>query len=86
MITLTINIICSGYIYTFITLYQYVHEGDFRDDKRHGRGAHYFFDGTKYVGDWLHDQRTGQGVLTLPDGNQYERRIHDNATLDHRTF
>ena len=47
--------------------------GQFKDDKKNGKGTLYYADGTKYVGDWVDDQKAGQGVCTWTNGNRYEK-------------
>ena len=68
--------------------------GQFKDDKKNGKGTYYFASGNKYVGDWVEDNRTGQGVLTYTDGDRYERRcsaiprpsLHASRTLPVHTM
>lgn len=48
------------------------YEGEFKDGKRHGRGAWIRPDGTKYIGEWVNDKPCGRGILLLPDGRKYE--------------
>jgi hypothetical protein len=40
------------------------YEGDFRDNKRHGRGIFTHADGNRFEGDYLDDKRHGQGIMT----------------------
>ncbi len=47
--------------------------GQFKDDKKNGKGTCYFADGDKYVGDWIDENRTGQGVFTWANGDRYEK-------------
>ncbi|CAF4578953.1 unnamed protein product [Rotaria socialis] len=47
--------------------------GQWKDDKKHGKGTNYYPNGNKYEGDWIDDKRTGQGILTWPNGNRYEQ-------------
>jgi len=43
--------------------------GDFRDDKRHGRGTTTFSNGDKYVGQFLYDVPHGEGRYHYKDGS-----------------
>ena len=47
--------------------------GQWKDNKKNGKGTYYFVNGDKYVGDWVEDNQTGQGVFTWPSGDRYER-------------
>ena len=48
------------------------YEGDFKDNKRGGKGVYYFADGDKYDGDWKDDKKDGKGVFYFADGDKYE--------------
>ncbi|KAH3767218.1 2-isopropylmalate synthase [Pelomyxa schiedti] len=48
------------------------YEGDWRDDKRHGRGASRTHDGDAYDGEWLAGAADGWGTLRHADGSWYE--------------
>ena len=48
------------------------YEGDFVDDKKHGKGVYVYANGDKYEGDWLDGKKHGKGVITFADGNKYE--------------
>jgi hypothetical protein len=45
--------------------------GEFKDGKKHGKGAMKWADGFKYEGDWENDLRHGKGVFTSPSGDKY---------------
>jgi hypothetical protein len=51
--------------------------GQFKDDKRNGKGTCYYADGRKYTGDMVNDKREGQGVLVWKDGERYEVRCSE---------
>jgi hypothetical protein len=40
------------------------YEGEWRDDKKHGRGIFTWSDGNTYEGDWVVDKRHGRGIYT----------------------
>ena len=51
--------------------------GQYKDDKKHGKGEQVWgfatkWAGDKYKGDWVEDVRTGRGVYTLANGDRYE--------------
>ena len=46
--------------------------GEFKDNKKSGRGVCYYKDGGKYIGDFLNDLQHGQGLEILADGQRYE--------------
>ena len=68
--------------------------GQFKDDKKNGKGTCYFANGDKYVGDRVDDKQTGQGVFTWSDGDRYERccspmprpSLHASRTLPAHTM
>ena len=47
------------------------YEGEFKDDKKHGKGIFTFLDGQKYVGEFKDDKKHGKGVLIFPNGDKY---------------
>ena len=48
-----------------------VYLGEWRDDKRHGRGSDTFASGHRYSGEFQDGQRHGQGTYTFPNGESY---------------
>ncbi len=46
--------------------------GQYKRDKRNGKGTRYYKDGSQYVGDWVDDQKAGHGVFIWPDDDRYE--------------
>ncbi|CAF3415917.1 unnamed protein product [Rotaria sp. Silwood1] len=62
------------------------YEGQYRDNKKSGRGTLIWgtntkWAGDKYTGDWIDDARTGQGVYIMSNGNRYELRY---SQITHR--
>lgn len=46
--------------------------GEFKDEKRHGKGCLYYASGNSYNGDWVNNKREGKGVYQSKDGELYE--------------
>ena len=44
------------------------YKGDWREDKRHGKGTCFYADGAMYEGDWADDAHHGHGVWTTVAG------------------
>jgi hypothetical protein len=49
-----------------------VYEGDWKDNKRDGKGKMTFANGDVYEGDWKDNKRDGKGKETFANGNVYE--------------
>ena len=47
------------------------YDGEWRGDKKHGKGTEHFPDGRVYVGNFKNDVCTGIGCLTFPNGDTY---------------
>lgn len=45
--------------------------GNYKDDKRHGKGAYTYIDGASYEGDYLNDLKHGEGTFRYSDGRVY---------------
>ena len=52
--------------------------GEWRDDKRHGRGTFTYISGDKYVGEYSDGERRGQGVWTGANGEKYVGEWRDD--------
>lgn len=46
--------------------------GEFVHDKKFGRGAYQWADGSRYEGDFRDDVMVGNGVFTWPEGDRYD--------------
>lgn len=44
------------------------YEGEYLDDKKHGKGVFTFSDGKKYSGLWVNGKQHGEGEFTNVDG------------------
>ena len=47
------------------------YKGEWRNDKRDGRGEMHYANGDTYVGEWVGGMRHGKGELTMINGNVY---------------
>jgi hypothetical protein len=48
-----------------------MYKGEWKNNKRHGKGLFEWADGVKYDGDYRDDKRHGEGVYTWPSGEKY---------------
>ena len=48
------------------------YEGEWLDDKRHGKGVMIYAEGNKYVGEWQNDMCHGQGKYYYRNGDVHE--------------
>jgi len=48
------------------------YSGDFKDNKKQGKGVYIWSDGAKYTGDFADDQASGRGVWEFASGDKYE--------------
>ncbi len=55
-----------------LVLFGFRYEGDFVDNKFHGKGMTTQPEGYKYVGDYVNGLPHGKGILILPNGTKYE--------------
>ena len=46
------------------------YEGDYKNDKREGKGIMYWNDGARYEGDFKNDKREGKGIMYYNDGEK----------------
>jgi hypothetical protein len=52
--------------------YEMDYTGEWKDDKKHGKGTYRWDNGMVYEGDWIENMRTGQGKFTWPNKQVYE--------------
>jgi hypothetical protein len=48
------------------------HEGEYKDNLRHGPGKYFWKDGRQYIGMYVEDERSGEGKFIYPNGDVYE--------------
>ena len=60
--------------------------GDWKDNKRHGQGTHYYEGGERYSGDWRDDKWNGYGTKYYADGDRYTGNWKDNRKHGEGTF
>lgn len=56
--------------------------GDFKDDKKSGKGLMEYNDGDTYEGDWANDLRNGKGTLTHPNGEKAVLQWKDDKPIE----
>ena len=50
-----------------------VHEGEYKDDLKHGQGTFHYQNGNVYVGSWFKDKKSGSGKMVYAQsGSVYE--------------
>ena len=57
------------------------YEGDFKKDKKEGKGIMYFNNGDRYEGDGKNGNAEGKGICFTKDGDRYEQRRKRNLLL-----
>ena len=57
---------------------RYKYEGDFKEDKRGGKGTIIYKNGEKYEGDFKNDIMIGKGIFYYDNGDKYEGDFKDN--------
>lgn len=60
--------------------------GEFRNDKRNGKGTYIQPDGWKYVGEFRNNLRNGQGTYFYPDGSKYVGEFRNDKSNGARTI
>jgi hypothetical protein len=53
------------------------YEGEFKEDKFHGKGVMIFPNGRKYEGEFKESKAHGKGAMIFPDGHKYEGMYED---------
>ena len=74
---------CQG-TYTFANGDRY--EGEWRDNKSHGRGTYTFADGDRFVGEFRDDKSHGQGTFTFANGDRFVGEYRDGKRNGQGTF
>ena len=49
-----------------------MYDGEYRDDKRHGKGTYNNKNGDVYKGEWLAGKRQGEGIMTYANKDIYD--------------
>jgi hypothetical protein len=57
------------------------YEGEFKNDRKNGKGTLTYESGSIYEGEFVDDQRTGKGVLYYANGNRYEGDFVDDQIV-----
>ena len=58
------------------------YEGEFRDDKRNGRGTFYHASGDRYEGEFRDDKRNGRGTYSFLADNQFKGDRYEGEFRD----
>jgi hypothetical protein len=68
------------------------HEGEYKQNLRHGPGKYFWKDGRKFVGNYHLDERSGEGKFIYPNGDMYVGNFEKGSrsgfgefTFSHRT-
>lgn len=49
-----------------------IYEGNWKDDKVHGRGTLTYCRGDRYIGDWHEAKKQGEGELIYANGDRFK--------------
>ncbi|WP_317205443.1 hypothetical protein, partial [Janthinobacterium sp.] len=52
------------------------HEGEYKNNLRHGQGRYQWSDGRQYMGNYEDDSRHGYGVFLYPNGERYKGYVN----------
>jgi len=61
------------------------YRGEFKENKKEGKGVHVWTDHSRYEGEWKNDKRNGFGTYFWADGRRFEGE-HKNDKRSHGTF
>ena len=65
------------------------YEGEYAEDKMHGKGTWTYADGTEfkvYQGEFLHGKRHGRGKITYTNGNSHDGEYAEDKEHGRGTF
>lgn len=62
----------------FISRMRDVYQGDFLDDKFHGKGELVYSNGSKFIGSFQNGLREGKGLLSITSGHEYYGHFHQD--------
>lgn len=71
------NGIMHGYC-NLETMHGSRYSGDYKNNRRDGRGTAFYPDKSVYVGEWIMGKRCGRGTYTKPDGSVYIGSFHND--------
>ena len=63
-----------------------IYDGEFLNDKKHGRGVYIKNNGKKYIGSWKYGKKDGYGIFVNKTGSiQFEYWQNDFDDVDEQT-
>ena len=67
----------------------WTYDGDWKDNKRHGKGTFTWADGSKYVGEWKNGLKQGKGTYTDTKGKstsgryEYDKKVGRHVEINY---
>jgi len=67
----------------------WTYDGDWKDNKRHGKGTITWADGSKYVGEWKNGWKHGKGTYTDTKGKstsgryEYDKKVGRHVEINY---
>ena len=63
-----------------------LHEGEYQNNVRHGKGTYVWKDGRRYEGEYKHDLRHGSGIFSYANGDMYQGEFENGLRSGHGRF
>jgi len=80
----------SGYFHDCFGTYYFSngdkYDGEWKNDKRNGKGIYTHASGNIYEGEFKDNKRNGKGTFTYPNGEKYVGEFKDNKKHGHGTY
>eukprot|EP00826_Nyctotherus_ovalis_P020286 TRINITY_DN1635_c0_g10_i1.p1 TRINITY_DN1635_c0_g10~~TRINITY_DN1635_c0_g10_i1.p1 ORF type:complete len:527 (+),score=113.99 TRINITY_DN1635_c0_g10_i1:200-1780(+) len=55
------------------------YEGEYKNNKKNGKGTYYYTNGDRYEGEWINGKQCGTGVLYYANGDKYDGGWENNG-------